>query len=82
MAHGGSQGVIRGFSVFFSSVSLLDVLVLSFTEPSLKISPNPIPRIFFGWVVTDPGAVSFPFPGEGKGDVDPVKTVSERIICF
>lgn len=50
------------FSGFFSSVSLLDVLVLSFTEPSLKISPNPIPWIFFGWVGTDPDVASFPFP--------------------
>ena len=67
---------------FFSSVSLLDVLVLSFTEPSLKISPNPIPRIFFGWV-TDPGAFSVPFPRErGKGEVGPVRTASERITGF
>lgn len=66
---------------FFSSVSLLDALVLSFTEPSLKISPNPIPRIFFG-CVTDPGEVSFPFPWDGKDKVGPVQTVSERIIHF
>ena len=52
---------------------------LSFTEPSLKISPNPIPRIFFGRV-TDAGAVSVPFPREkGKGEVGPVRAVSERI---
>lgn len=53
----------------------MDNLVLSFTEPSLKISPNPIPRIFFGCAGPDPA--SLPFPGEATGEVGPLKTGSE-----
>lgn len=66
---------LQTLSCFLSSDSLLDNLVLSFTEPSLKISPNPTPRIFFG--CAGPNAGSLPFPGEVTGEVGLLKTGSE-----
>lgn len=67
---------LQTLSCLLSSDSLLDNLVLSLTEPSLNISPNPTPRIFFGCAGPDPGSLSF--PGEATGEVGPLKTGSER----
>lgn len=47
---------------FFSSVSGLGSRTFSLSDPSLKMSPKPIPRTFLGWVMT-------PFPEAGGGDV-------------
>lgn len=71
------HGKYNTLSCFFSSESLLDNLVLSFTEPSLKIFPNPTPRIFFGCAICA-APDSLPFPGEATGDTGPVKTDSEK----
>lgn len=47
---------------FFSSVSGLGSRTFSFSDPSLKMSPKPIPRTFLGCAIT-------PFPEAGAGDV-------------
>lgn len=65
----GLSGVTCGFLLwltltlsFLSSVSGLGSRTFSLTDPSLKMSPKPMPRTFLGWAIT-------PLPEAGWGDV-------------